>query len=35
MTLGPEYGFSHETKWTVLFFISWTTQDFLPENADE
>lgn len=35
MTLGPEYGFSHETKWTVLFFISWMTQDFLPENADE
>jgi Family of unknown function (DUF6655) len=35
MTLGPEYGFSHQTDWTVLLFISWKTQDFLPENADK
>lgn len=35
MTLGPKYGFSHLTDWTVLFFISWKTQDYLPPGTSE
>ena len=31
---GPVYGFSHRTKWVVLLFISWTTQDILPEDQE-
>lgn len=34
-TLGPDYGFSHSTKWTVMLFISWTSNDILPPGADE
>jgi Family of unknown function (DUF6655) len=34
-TLGPDYGFSRATTWTVLLFISWTSNDFLPPDADE
>jgi Family of unknown function (DUF6655) len=34
-TIGPDYGFSHATTWTVLLFISWTSNDFLPPGADE
>lgn len=29
---GPEYGYSHRTKWTVLLFISWTKDDLIPES---
>ena len=29
----PAYGFSHRTTWVVLFFISWTDEDILPENV--
>jgi hypothetical protein len=35
VTLGPKYGFSHVTDWTVLFFISWKTQDYLPPGTSE
>jgi hypothetical protein len=35
VTLGPKYGFSHLTDWTVLFFISWKTQDYLPPGTSE
>lgn len=28
----PEFGFSHETRWTVLIFLNWTTSDLIPEN---
>ena len=31
---GPEYGFSHRTKYTVLFFVSWTDDDSIPKDAD-
>ncbi|MGE5146759.1 MAG: DUF6655 family protein [Candidatus Eiseniibacteriota bacterium] len=31
----PRYGFSHETEWVVLLFISWKTDDILPEDARE
>jgi hypothetical protein len=31
----PQYGFSHETEWIVLLFISWRTSDLLPESARE
>jgi hypothetical protein len=30
---GPVYGKSDKTHWTVLLFISWTTQDLLPDVA--
>lgn len=29
---GPVYGFSHRTKRIVLLFISWTTDDIIPED---
>lgn len=29
---GPDYGYSHRTKWTVLVFISWTKDDLIPES---
>jgi len=35
VTLGPDYGFSHLTDWTVLFFFSWKTQDYLPPGTSE
>lgn len=30
----PKYGFSHNTKRTVLIFISWTDSDYMPRGAD-
>jgi len=27
-----EYGFSHETHWVLLLFISWETGNYLPEE---
>lgn len=35
VTLGPDYGFSHLTDWTVLFFFSWKTEDYLPPDKSE
>jgi hypothetical protein len=32
---GPEYGFSHDTDWVVLFFISWSTDDLIPKQDRE
>lgn len=29
---GPVYGFSHRTKWVVLLFVSWTTDDLTPKD---
>ena len=31
----PKYGFSHNTKKTVLVLISWTDSDYIPENAEK
>jgi hypothetical protein len=31
----PQYGFSHNTKKTLLFFITWTHTDYLPEGVEE
>jgi hypothetical protein len=30
----PQYGFSHNTKKTVLFFFSWTDNDAMPKDAE-
>ena len=30
----PAYGFSHRQNWTVLLFVSWSTDDTLPDGAD-
>jgi hypothetical protein len=30
---GAAYGFSHQTEWVVLLFISWTRSDLIPEDA--
>ncbi|HEU5048419.1 MAG TPA: DUF6655 family protein [Rickettsiales bacterium] len=30
----PQYGFSHNTKKTLLIFVSWRDSDYLPENAE-
>lgn len=30
----PKYGFSHNTKRTVLIFISWTDSDYMPEDVE-
>ena len=30
----PQYGFSHNTKKTLLIFISWKDSDYLPEDAE-
>lgn len=27
-TVGPDFGYSHQTKWTVLFLFSWSSEDF-------
>ena len=32
---GPQYGFSHDTDWVLLFFVSWTTDDLLPRQDRE
>lgn len=29
---GPVYGFSQKTQRTILFFFSWTTEDYLPKT---
>jgi hypothetical protein len=31
----PQYGFSHDIKHTVLFFISWETNDAVPDDEDD
>ncbi len=31
----PQYGFSHNTKKTIFFVISWTEGDYLPKDAEE
>ena len=31
---GPQYGLSRETEWVVLLFISWTTDDYMPEEVE-
>jgi hypothetical protein len=31
----PQYGFSHNTKKTVLVFFSWTTNDAMPDDAKD
>lgn len=28
----PQYGFSRDTRWSLLLFISWETGDYLPEE---
>ena len=33
--IGPVYGFSHRNDWTVLLFISWSTDDTLPKGVDK
>lgn len=33
-TVGPDYGYSHQTNWTVLLLISWTTDDIYPKNNE-
>jgi len=30
---GPAYGFSHQTQWVVLLFISWSRDDLVPEDV--
>ena len=30
-----QYGLSRETEWVVLLFISWTTNDYVPEAVAE
>jgi hypothetical protein len=30
----PDYGFSHKTQWVVALFISWNTNDLIPEDAE-
>lgn len=32
-TSGPVYGYSEKVKHTLLFFISWTKQDILPDSG--
>lgn len=29
-----QYGLSRETEWVVLLFISWTTNDYVPEEIE-
>ncbi len=31
MSAGSQYGYSHDTDWTVLLLISWSTDDLVPE----
>jgi hypothetical protein len=31
-TSGPSFGFSHQTRWVVLFVISWNSDDLWPRN---
>ncbi|HUN45534.1 MAG TPA: DUF6655 family protein [Stellaceae bacterium] len=31
---GPSYGFSHRTHYVLLFFISWTREDIIPEGVE-
>jgi hypothetical protein len=30
-----QYGLSRETQWVVLLFISWSTNDYMPEEIEE
>lgn len=34
VSTGPQYGLSRETEWVVLLFISWTTDDYMPEEVE-
>lgn len=29
----PDYGYSHTTQWVVALFISWSTNDIIPEDT--
>lgn len=31
---GPMFGYSHRTKWVVLLFVSWTTDDLIPDDQE-
>ena len=31
----PVYGFAYRTDWTALFFISWESNDLVPEPEKE
>lgn len=31
---GPQYGYSRQTDWVVLLFLSWTSSDVTPEEPD-
>ncbi|HEY4135896.1 MAG TPA: DUF6655 family protein [Alphaproteobacteria bacterium] len=31
----PQYGLSRETEWVVLFFISWSTNDYAPKEVEQ
>ncbi len=31
-SLDPVYGFAHKTRWGVLLFISWETNDLMPDG---
>jgi hypothetical protein len=32
---GPQYGYSHQTEWVVLLFLSWTSSDLIPEERGD
>jgi hypothetical protein len=32
---GPQYGASHQTDWTVLFFFSWSTNNVKPDDISD
>ena len=34
-TTNPEYGFSHNTNYTVALFFSWSTGDIIPPGVDQ
>jgi hypothetical protein len=31
----PQYGFSHNIKKTLLFVVTWTVRDYMPEDAED
>lgn len=30
----PDFGFSHKTQWVVALFVSWNTNDLIPEEVE-
>lgn len=32
---GPDYGYSEKTQWVVALFISWNTNDLIPQDRTE